>query len=42
MKKIVLIAVILSALQACGVVRTVGGVAVGAGQVALGAADVIL
>ncbi|WP_281502263.1 hypothetical protein [Loktanella sp. F6476L] len=42
MKKLVLIAVIGAALAACTPVRTVGNVAVGAGQVALGAADLVL
>lgn len=42
MKKLVLLAVIGAALTACSPVRTVGSVAVGAGQVALGAADLVL
>lgn len=42
MKKIMLLAVVAAALSACTPVRTVGNVAVGAGQVALGAADLVL
>ena len=42
MKKILMLGVLLAGLSACGAVRTVGGVAVGAGQLALGAADVVL
>lgn len=42
MKKFTLIAVILASLSACTVARVAGGAAVGAGQLALGAADVVL
>ena len=42
MKKIALFIVVAAALSACSPVRTVGSVAVGAGQVALGAADLVL
>jgi hypothetical protein len=42
MKKFVLVVIVGAALSACSPVRTVGNVAVGAGQVALGAADLVL
>lgn len=42
MKKLMIAAALLTALQACSVARTAGGAAVGAGQLALGAVDVVL
>ena len=42
MKKLVLIAIIGVTLSACTPVRAVGSVAVGAGQAALGAVDLVL
>jgi len=42
MKKLILIAALLGVLQACTVARVAGGAAVGAGQLALGAVDVVL
>lgn len=42
MKKIVLFAIVATALTACSPARTVGNVAIGAGQVALGAADLVI
>ncbi|MFT5867464.1 MAG: hypothetical protein ACI82I_003226 [Gammaproteobacteria bacterium] len=42
MKKLILMAAVLGALQACTVARVAGSAAVGAGQLALGAVDVVL
>jgi hypothetical protein len=42
MKKILVIGAVLAALAACTPVKAVTGTALGAGQVVLGAADVIL
>lgn len=42
MIKCALIAVMIASLSACTVARVAGGAAVGAGQLALGAADVVL
>ncbi len=42
MKKLILAAFLLAGLQACTVARTAGSVAVGTGQLALGAVDVVL
>ncbi|MDG1377701.1 MAG: hypothetical protein P8P56_11960 [Yoonia sp.] len=40
--KLLAIAALLTTLSACAVERTAGSVAVGTGQVVLGAADVVL
>lgn len=42
MTKLILVAVLMASLSACTVARVAGGAAVGAGQLALGAADVVL
>lgn len=42
MKKIVLLVVCAATLSACSPARTVGNVAIGAGQVALGTADLLI
>lgn len=42
MRKVILFAVVTAALSACSPVRTVGNVAIGTGQVALGAADLVI
>lgn len=42
MPKITLIALLLVSLSACTAARVAGGAAVGAGQLALGAVDVVL
>ncbi|MBB5724033.1 hypothetical protein FHS72_003683 [Loktanella ponticola] len=42
MKKLVIFAIIGAAMVACTPVRAVGNVAVGTGQLALGAVDVVL
>ncbi len=42
MKKVILIAIVLGALQACSVARVGTSAAIGAGQLALGAAQVVL
>lgn len=42
MTKAILVIALFATLQACAVVRTAGSVAVGTGQVVLGAADVVL
>lgn len=42
MKKIILLTVLAAGLSGCAVAKTAGNVAVGTGQVALGAADLVL
>lgn len=42
MRKLILLTILLGSLAACTVARVAGGTAVGAGQLALGAADVVL
>lgn len=42
MTKLFLVSTLCASLSACAVVRTAGNVAVGTGQVVLGAADVVL
>jgi len=40
--KLIAVAALFTTLSACAVVKTAGSVAVGTGQVVLGAADVVL
>lgn len=42
MRKVMILIALMGLMSACGAVRTAGSVAVGAGQLALGAADVVL
>lgn len=42
MKKIILLCVFVAGLSACAVAKTAGNVAVGTGQVALGAVDMVI
>jgi hypothetical protein len=42
MKRRLMLALICSALAGCGVARTAGDVAIGTGQVVLGAADLVI
>lgn len=42
MTKAILLTILLATLSACAVAKTAGSVAVGTGQVVLGAADVVL
>jgi hypothetical protein len=42
MVRLLVLAGVLAALSACNPVRTAGDVVIGAGQVALGAADLVL
>jgi len=42
MKKLILMGALWGVLQACTVARVAGSAAVGAGQLALGAVDVVL
>ena len=42
MKKLIIISALLGALQACSVAKVATSSAIGAGQVALGAAQIVL
>jgi hypothetical protein len=42
MTKFVIVTIILTGLSACAVAKTAGSVAVGTGQIVLGAADAVL